>query len=174
MGEITTPLPVKFICPIIHSSVYSHTEIVSVLQENFGSIDYISSSMPFDFTDYYCKEMGDKLYRFFTSFEDLIAPDKIADIKIATNQLEEEMSHKQTGERRVNLDPGYLETSKLVLASTKNYSHRIYLQKGIYAEVTLRYYNKAFRDLPWTFPDYRTDEYKAIFHHIRQIYKQQL
>ena len=78
------------------------------------------------------------------------------------------------GKRRINLDPGYISQSKLVLATTKNHGHRIYLGKGIYAEVTLRYRNKAFRPWEWTYPDYRTEEYVEILEEIRSIYVDQI
>ena len=174
MGEILPPLPVKLICPVLCASVHSPDKIISLLEESFGRVDYISECIPFHYTDYYTREMGENLLRFFTSFETLIGPEKIADIKITTNCLEETLKTTANSGRSVNIDPGYIEASKVVLASTKNFSHRIYLKKGIYAEVTLIYTRKSFQDLPWTFPDYRTSFYKEQLHKIRSIYMQQL
>ena len=76
--------------------------------------------------------------------------------------------------RIINIDPGYLDLSKLILASTKDYKHRIYLTKGIYAEVTLFYQDKTFCPWEWTYPDYKTGEYIEIFNRIRQIYAEQI
>ncbi len=144
------------------------------LCERFGSIDYESAVMQFDYTDYYDAEIGENLLRKFISFEPLIPADMLAEIKVFTNELETEFFSPNTQNRRINLDPGYVSASKMVLASTKNHAHRIYLGKGIFAEITLRYYHKTFQPWEWTYPDYRTPEYIAVFNQIRTIYMQQL
>ena len=144
----------------------------SRLEETYGPIDYHSSTLPFTHTSYYTPEFGLALSRKFVAFERLIDPSNLADIKHVTNALEHELA--VDGKRCINLDPGYISQSKLVLATTKNHSHRIYLDKGIYAEVTLRYQHKAFRTLEWTYPDYRTEEYLEILREIRQSYVEQL
>ncbi|MFQ5836184.1 MAG: DUF4416 family protein, partial [bacterium] len=119
--------------------------------------------------------MGSNLKRKFISFQALIDPAEIREIKLFTNQFEQDFLHPGTHDRRINLDPGYLNLSKLVLASTKDYQHRIYLGRGIYAEVTLRYKKeKGFKPWEWTYPDYRTREYLEIFNHLREIYQGQL
>lgn len=128
--------------------------------------------MAFDYTDYYNEEFGSPLKRQFISFKKLINPDELAGIKVATNRLEKKLSHNSS--RIINIDPGYLDMAKLVLATTKDYKHRIYLSKGIYAEVTLRYENKTFQPWEWSYPDYRTAQYLAIFNQIRQIYSSQI
>lgn len=127
--------------------------------------------MPFTYTAYYEKELGYNLKRIFLSFNKLIGLEKIYKIKIYTNRLEEVLSVQ--GRRQINIDPGYLDASKLVLLSTKDYSHRIYLRNGIYAEATLVFKNKTFGPWPWTYPDYKTDTYINIFNSIRQIYLKQ-
>ena len=99
-------------------------------------------------------------------------PQQIAEIKVLTNKIEEKLS--SAGKRLVNIDPGYLDLAKLILASTKDYSHRIYLGKGIYAEITLSYQGKSFQGWQWTYPDFRTTEYRNIFNQIRELYAGQI
>jgi hypothetical protein len=112
------------------------------------------------------------LVRRIWSFEPLVDPGALAAIKLSTNDLERAWS--VDGRRRVNLDPGYVSLSKLVLATTKNHGHRVYLRDGIYAEVTLRYREGAFCPWPWTYPDYATAAYCALFGQIRRRYVAQL
>lgn len=145
------------------------------LIQKFGSVDFKSPILSFQYTPYYESEMGSNLKRKFISFQALIDPAEIGEIKLFTNQLEQDFLHPHSLDRRINLDPGYLTLSKLVLASTKDYQHRIYLGRGIYAEVTLRYRKgKGFEPWEWTYPDYRTREYLQIFNHLREIYQGQL
>lgn len=139
-----------------------------MLQKKFGRIDYYSLILNFDYTGYYYKEMGRPLKRAFISFQELTGEDKLADIKLYTNRLEKHFSVK--GKRSINIDPGMLNLAKLILATTKDYSHRIYLNKGIFAEVTLCYRSGSFRPWPWTYPDYRSEQCIAIFNSIRNIY----
>lgn len=137
-----------------------------------NKVDFESEVSDFSHTDYYTKEMGPGLKRKFISFEKVVDPEGLYKVKLAANKLERRLS---SGERRViNIDPGYLDLSKLVLFSTKDYSHRIYLRNGIYAEVTLFYRDRAFNPWPWTYPDYKTPGYKRIFGHIRDTYKKQM
>ena len=140
--------------------------------KRFGSIDYRSPLIPFDQTDYYEKEMGSPLERKFVSFKNLISPEEISKIKLLTNSIEKRLSRKEKGmlKRKVNIDPGYISDAKLVLATTKDFSHRIYLGRGIYAEVTLLWKKRGFEPSDWTYPDYRTDAYCAFFETLRQRY----
>jgi hypothetical protein len=128
--------------------------------------------LPFDHTAYYAAEFGEGLKRRFVAFEELVHPGKLAEIKLLTNALE--MEWVLEGKRRINIDPGYISHSKLVLATTKNHAHRIYLGQGIYAEVTLHFRDGAFRAWPWTYPDYASSPLIAIFNHIRALYVKQL
>ena len=145
------------------------------LTQEFGLVDFTSSPLPFDCTDYYKKKMQINLKRKFISFASLIDPAKIVEIKLFTNQLEENFLYPHSKQRRLNLDPGYITLAKLVLATSKNFQHRIYLRKGIYAEITLRYKRgKGFTYLEWTYPDYRSKEYIEIFNHLREIYRHQV
>ncbi|MGM0440907.1 MAG: DUF4416 family protein [Elusimicrobiota bacterium] len=165
-------MKVKLICGIIYNSRVEVKKVKKRLSGAFSDIDFNSKIIDFDFTNYYYEEMGRPLKRVFVSFKKLIHPSRLADIKNRTIKIEEKF--KKKGRRKVNLDPGYLEASKLVLASTKNFSHRIYLKDGIYGEITYRYEKGEFTDLPWTFPDYRSDTYKEILEKIRAVYKEQL
>ncbi|MFA4991472.1 MAG: DUF4416 family protein [Candidatus Omnitrophota bacterium] len=141
----------------------------------FGAIDYRSEILPFDYTDYYKKEMGETLSRKFVSFKKLIRPGDLAKIKLRTNSIEEKFAAEKEGavRRLINIDPGYITDAKLVLATTKDYSHRIYLRKGIYAEVTLAWRKGGFQALDWTYPDYRTREYIDILNRMRDSYAKQ-
>lgn len=163
--------PVKLIIGFIFNDENILNRAKFYLERRFGKIDFESQNLSFIYTDYYEKEFGKDLLRKFISFKKLIAPDKLAEIKIFTNKIEQKLS--KGIKRKINIDPGYLNLSKLVLATTKDYVHRIYLKKGIYAEVTLFYQDKMFRPWQWTYPDYRTSEYLAIFNRTRDIYAQQ-
>lgn len=173
MGKIKSHPPVKLILGMISND----TELFNILpkrfEKDFGEIDFESNIFLFNFTDYYIEEMGEGLLRKFVSFKRLLEnPIEIANIKIFSNNLEDEFSINN--KRRINLDPGYIEHGKLVLATTKNHQHRIYIGKGIFAEVTLRYRNKTFCKWDWTYPDYQTNEYIETFNQIRKIYINQL
>lgn len=172
MGETLKPQPVKLIAGFIFKKedILNKTKII--LERHFGKIDFESQNLPFIHTVYYEKEFGDNLKRIFVSFKKLISPSSLSKIKIMTNRIEKKISVK--GKRMINIDPGYLNLSKLILASTKDYKHRIYLNKGIYAEITLFYQNKTFQPWEWTYPDYKTNEYIAIFNQIREIYAKQI
>jgi hypothetical protein len=119
--------------------------------------------------------MGSPIYRYFLSFNTLIEAPAIAEIKIKTNELELAFASEWTQVKRpINLDPGYMEQSKIVLASAKNYYHRILISRGIYAEVTLHYQGGAWQSFPWTFPDYASDRYRQYFLSLRNLYRAQL
>lgn len=142
------------------------------LTSSLGPIDIISPIYPWTHTKYYEKEMGTELKRVFFFFEDLFQPDMLPDIKNMTNEIERHFSEKATTGmpgRHVNIDPGYLTLSKVVLASTKDYSHRIYIGKGIYGEVTLYFRDKTYQPFPYTYPDYRSKEYIELFNMVRRM-----
>jgi len=142
------------------------------LAKAYGAVDHVSPIWPFDFTTYYAEEFGDNLLRQFISFSELVDPSTLPEIKLLTNGMEQ--SFAVQGNRQLNLDPGYIDLSKLVLATTKNHQHRIYLAHGIYGEVTLRFTRNSFRPWEWTYPDYRTDHYIQFFNQVRQTYLEQL
>jgi len=119
--------------------------------------------------------MGAPIYRYFLSFKKLIEPSEIAAAKVKTNELEPAFASDYPNIRRpINLDPGYLEQSKIVLASTKNFYHRLLISGGIYAEVTLHFEEGAWQSFPWTFPDYKTNRYHPFLTALRDLYRNQL
>jgi hypothetical protein len=142
---------------------------VDLLKKNYG--DAVDESDIFDWSHskYYKDELGPDVKRKFMLFDKIISPEEIVDIKLTTNEIEHELS--KNGKRTVNIDPGYITLGKLVLATTKNYSHRIYLDKGIYAEVTLYYRDEDFHPTPFTFNDYRQREYRDFFKSSREYLK---
>lgn len=175
MGVLKNPLPVKLFVGVLTSLPDILASVERRLSQHFGAIDAHSDLFPFDWTDYYDATMGTPIIRRFYGFENLIGASEIASIKKETNELESLFALEwPRSSRPVNLDPGYLEESKVVLASTKNYYHRILISDGIYAEVTLHFERGAWRLLPWTFPDYASDSYHAYFTSLRNIYRKQL
>ncbi len=172
MGEVKKPQAVKLIVGFIFKEEEVLNKARKLLEKQFGKIDFESNVLAFTHTDYYEKELGKNLKRKFISFEKLVLPQHLPKIKIITNKIEKKFSYTLT--RKINIDPGYLNLGKVILATTKDYKHRIYLNEGIYAEVTLFYQNKSFRFWEWTYPDYKTAEYIEIFNQIRDIYCQQI
>jgi hypothetical protein len=172
MGTIKSFAPEKLIMGILLSDAELLSAVMECIVKRFGTVDYISDPIDFTFTDYYSPEMGEDIIRYFVSFSQLVLPDALAGIKIETNEMEQ--TFLTGGNRRVNLDPGLVNLSRLILASTKNNVHRIPLSHGIYGEVTLVFMNGQFNDLFWTYPDYRSETYKKILTHIRKLYRDQL
>jgi len=176
MGKIKPFLPAKLIFGIISGFKRSIEEIEEPLTLRYGPIDFRSALIPFNFTDYYTPQMGENLLRRFIGFQQLIKPELLPDIKVHSNQLEKEYALRSPRVRRpINLDPGYLTPTCLILASTKDYAHRIPLREGIYAQ--LEYILKKrgeVQTLPWTYPDYRTEGYQQIFLELRRIYLEQI
>ena len=174
MQTLREQLPVKAIIGVLTAEPPILPKVYQQLADQFGPIDYTSELLPFTSTTYYEAEMGQGLQRQFISFKKLVDAGTLADRKLFTNQVEQAFVQKDTSQRRVNLDVGYVCMAKLVLASTKDHAHRIYLRDGIYAEITLRFYRKTFQPWEWTYPDYRSPAYIAIFNQIRTIYREQL
>lgn len=172
MGAIEPFAKTKLIMGVLSTLPGEKEALRHLLVEEFGPIDYESQEFDFTFTDYYVPEMGRCIKRFFYSFVNLVSPDQLPDIKIRTNELEEKFA--QDGNRKINLDPGLLSLSSLILATTKNNVHRIPLQKGIYGEVTLMYVNREYQTLPWTYADYRTPAFHEIFKEMRTLLKKKL
>jgi hypothetical protein len=150
-------------------------EAENSLSTTLGPLDRKSRVFPFSFTDYYQAEMGSELFRRFVAIEDLIAQDVLMEIKHRTNRIERHrfgISGEKILRRRVNLDPGYVTLAKVVLASTKDYAHRIYLGQGIFGDLQLKYEQGAYQPLPWTYPDYRTQEALTFFAELRRLFLQ--
>jgi hypothetical protein len=168
MGKIALPDLVKLVIGMLAADRDLLAHAAEELAALYGPVDYASPVLPFEFTDYYTQEMGTGLGRQFVSFRDLISPEDLPRIKLQTNALEGRWVRE--GRRQVNLDPGYLCAGKVVLATTKDQQHRLYLGHGIFGEVTLRYRQGAYAPWEWTYPDYRSPEYLAIFAAIRDLY----
>lgn len=168
MGKPKNPKAVKLIIGMLAKSQKLFDIAEDIFVKKFGPIDYKSPVISFDYTGYYEKEFGGPLKRIFISFKKSISPEKIAKIKVLTNSIEEKLSVDK--KRLINIDPGYVSDSKLILATTKDYFHRIYLNHGIYAEVTLKWRKLGFEPFEWTYPDYRSKEYVSILNTIRNNY----
>lgn len=175
MWELKEPDRVKLIVGILASDDQSLRSAVGLVTCRWGPVDLVSDVWRFDQTGYYAKQTGPQILRQFVSIAELIRPDDLAEVKLQTNEAEKELAQTLGGPfpRPVNLDPGLIEPSKLVLASTKNYSHRIYIGKKIYAEVTLVFDRGAWRPLPYTYPDYRQEAYFDYFSRVRDKLVQQ-
>ncbi|UCF63730.1 MAG: DUF4416 family protein [bacterium] len=173
MGQIRIYPPVKYFAAITYSSGNDLEEVKRSLEKLISPVDEISRVFPFSqFTDYYDAEMGNDLQKSFLSFQDLKPAELLPDIKISTNQLE--LKFIKNDLRCVNIDPGYVCAAKMILATTKDYDHRIYINRGIFGDVHYRYRQGEFRFNDWTYPDYKQPEVVAFFTETRKIYLQQL
>jgi len=140
-----------------------------MLEERFGRIDYRGTAHPFDGTDYYEDEMGPSLGRLVISFEPLCEATDIVQVKLDTAAIEEDLSGD--GGRRVNIDPGYMDYYKIILASFKEGPQKVYLGRGVYADPILLFFEGEYGPLPWTFPDFKSGLYREDFREIRALYK---
>ena len=172
MGMPRSPGPVKLIAGLLASSDDLLAEARQVLSESFGPLDACSAPSTWDFSSYYRDEMGDIIRRQFISFEKLIAADGLAESKQITNGMEG--AWRTSSGRRVNIDPGYIAATKLVLASTKDAAHRVYLSGGIYAEATLHFSNGSFQPYAYSYRDYAAADAIAFFNRVRATYLAQL
>jgi hypothetical protein len=173
MSIPSTPLPARSFLSVlgVHWEEF-WDDLRPRLEALLGEIDYESDLIPFTQTSYYDQEMGRPITRRILSFSLPLTMDDLPRIKVATNALENE--YARDGRRRFNLDPGYITQERLVLATGKNFSHRIYLEQGIWADLTLIFHKGDWFDLPWTFPDYAGAEIKAHLTRIREMYKHDL
>ncbi len=172
MGFIRRARPVKLIIAMLAKEIDLFKRAEVILTNKLGEIDYSSRLLDFDVTHYYKDEIGDRLFRKFISFKDLILPDRLRKIKLYTNKLERKFMDGKN--RDLNIDPGYINEGKLVLASTKDNLQRLYLGKGIYGEVTLYLRDGEYQDFIWTYPDYKKAEYKEVFKDIRALLRKQI
>jgi hypothetical protein len=145
---------------------------------DYGPVDYQSEVVPWTHSDYYQEEMGPGILRKFIFFERLMDPGDLPAIKINTTRIEKSLAALSGNRmrRRINLDPGYVTEAKVVLATTKDYSHRLYIGKGIYAEVTLRYGNKdrSFTAFDHTYLDYGSKTHTTMFNKARELLRTEL
>ena len=172
MGKLKSRDRVKIVVGLISRDKKLFADAARLLMRKLGPVDTESDILVFNQTTYYQPEMGKDLTRKFLSFFGLLTPEGVEKIKLFTNKLEKRFS--RYGKRAINIDPGYITSAKLVLLTTKDYSHRIHIGKGIYAEVTLFFQDGEFRPWQWSYPDYKTDAYKDFFGRVRNIYMEQL
>ncbi len=168
MSQPRDAQPAKLVIGLLMNGKSILPEVANEMVRVFGDIDLISGWMDFDYTHYYAKEMGSPLYRRMVVFKELIPQEAIGQIKLTTNTMEERFARE--GKRRVNIDPGYLLLERFVLATGKNFTHRIYIGSGIYADLTLIFQHGDFRSLPWTYPDYKDGQMKSFLKQVRHKY----
>jgi hypothetical protein len=178
MGIMRDPIPVKLFTGMLSPEPALLDECAGLLCAAYGPLDYESYVMLWDTTDYYRDEMGPVIYRKFIFFKELADPAALAAVKRFTHGIEERYSQRTPPaiRRRINLDPGYVTEAKVVLASTKDFSHRVYIGDNIYAEVTLRYSTKerSFTPCDHTFFDFRTETYRLLFNTARALLREEL
>ncbi len=176
MWQLNEPRPVKLFIGILAANEPALAEAIKAISKSFGVIDLTSNIWSFTHTDYYKDELGTNALRQFVSIEKLIDPGKLAKVKHTTNKIEMKLARSLKLElpRPVNLDPGIIEPSKLILATTKNYSHRIYIGHKMFAEVTLIYEKGSWRHFDYTYPDYRQADYHEFFTKVRNRLVEQL
>ena len=167
------PKPVKFVWSAIFVSNDLEAPVLRILEETIGDMDFVGERIPFDKTRYYEKEMGTSLHRRMLSFRKLAPPEDLVEAKIRAQSIEERYRN-DLGNRSVNLDPGILSMHNFVLATHKCFTHRIYLGKGVYGDLTLLYQKRDFHKLQWTYPDYSSSPIMDILKQIRTLYMWQL
>jgi hypothetical protein len=172
MASTNPVTPVKLFLVSLHQDEENLNKAIAQLHMEFGETDFVSDDFPFDQTDYYQKEMGAGLFRRFYSFARLIDPDRIVEVKLLTNQIENQYLNGSS--RTVNLDPGYIDYYKVVLASAKYGGQKIYLRNGIYADMTLVMYKGKWESFAWGFPDFKSRRYDEALSKIRDLYKTQI
>jgi hypothetical protein len=172
MARPSAPPPVKLFVATLQIENAPLDEAIREMATLWGELDFISEDFPFEVTDYYEKEMGQNLRRRFLSFRELVSPDILADVKLQTNRIEEK--HSSGAGRVLNLDPGYIDYYKVVLASAKYGGQKVYLKDGIYADMTLVMYRGKWDSFAWGFPDFKSGAYDTVLSRIRDLYKQQV
>ncbi len=173
MSRPRPPQKVKLVVSFLFAEEKDFSTVISEMDQRFGPVDFVSEPLPFHFTDYYESEMGKNLKRRMASFRPLISPDQLPEVKLWANGLEACYQNEKRG-RKVNIDPGYLSASKFILATGKDYSHRIFLRDGIYADLTLMFKKTGFTPLPWTYPDYGSQPLIGLLTLLRKRYLWQL
>ena len=176
MARPRAPQPVKMFCGVLSGDVDLLRRARQLLARRLGALDLESDVLDFCETDYYEHEMGPNLKRLFVSFDTLHPPDALAGFKHETNDIEQEIAEQCAGleiTRPVNLDPGYVDLAKLVLATTKDRAHRIYIGQCMYAEATLQFKGGIWKPGIWTYPDYLRADYHAFFVRLRDRLREQ-
>jgi len=174
MGTPVEPKPAKYFVAFLVADPALLPSVEKELFALLGEIDGRAAISQWQETQFYAAEMGSPLWRGFWSLKSLCGADQLAATKLKTQLIESKFRATLSGGRRVNLDPGYLDTLKVVLASTKNANQRIYLKSGIYAEASLFYHQGEFHGQPYTYPDYLTADALDFLQRARAIYLGQL
>lgn len=172
MSQPREPRPAKLIIRFLFRDAGVQQQALDALVSDFGPMDFLSAPQPFLYTTYYNNEMGKEIRRQTAGFLNLVAQGSLPDIKLRTNEIETSLLRQ--GKRQVNIDPGLLSPERLVLATGKNFTHRIYLRDGIFADLTLVYQKGEYRPLPWTYPDYREPEFLHYLSVLRKKLRFQL
>lgn len=172
MAAPEAPAPVKLIVAVLWSDAAHRDEARRRMEALWGAVDFTGPDRPFDVTDYYAPEMGAGQMRRLVAFERLVPPDCLREAKLRTNDIERELAVGNA--RKVNLDVGTLDHSKIVLASAKYAGQKIYLGDGIYADPIARYKDGRYQPFEWSFPDFRDGRYDADLAEIRRAYMAQL
>jgi len=172
MGRVKAPEPALLFIGTLYSDAAIFKRSKEILGKNFGDVLLESPSTAWEYSSYYKDELGWPLFRQFIFFRNLIDPGILSDTKLKANDIEDALSSE--GKRCINLDPGYLTLSKIVLASTKNYAHRIYLGKGIYGEVSLLFKDGVYNSYLYTYRDYQDKTSIDIFMNARALFKKML
>ena len=167
-----TVKPVKYFAAILYRDKAALETALDQLTIEWSGVDYRSSAFAFNQTDYYQSEMGTDLQRIIISFSGLALPDCLVTFKKLTDNIEQALSINF--HRSVNIDPGYLDLFKVVLASHKARGNKLYLSDGVWADPTLYYEKGEFQTFPWTFPDFKDRRYDTVLLKIRKLYKEAL
>ena len=163
----------KLIVGVIYNDLEVYDKAIEMLTEAFGPIERESERFSFsrEFSDYYDGELGGEGMRVILSFRDTVDPSRQAEIKKATNEIERTLS--VDGNRRINLDPGFINHGRLMLATTKKAGFRIPLEDGIYTELTLFWARGAWQKLPWSYRDYQSERVQRFITEVRRTYLRQ-
>jgi hypothetical protein len=176
MGTAHEPSPAALTIGITFADREALDEAMELLRSDYGPMEFASPEFVFDMTDYYIPEMGENLRKQFFCFRDPISLEMLPGIKHRTNAIEQRLARMEGNliRRRVNLDPGYVTLAKLVLATTKDYSHRVYIGEGMYAETTLRFVRGVFAPFETTYPDHQTPLALEFFNAARDYVKRSM
>jgi len=172
VGRASMPERAMLFCSILFHAEAPLIQAIHRLVSEFGDTLLETEPKEFTFTDYYHQEMGRPLYRVILAFSGLVERDCLPDVKSRTNEIEDE--YRRDGKRKINLDPGLLTLENISLATTKPYSHRLYLGKGIWAEITLIYKGNSYQKLAWTYPDYASEDLIRVFNGLRDEHKRRI
>lgn len=172
MARILPPKPVKFFVAVLFVDESALSSAKKIMTAVWGPLDFEGTDRAFDVSDYYEPEMGRSILRRFLAFQAPMPPDELASAKVRCNQIEEDLSVE--GKRTVNIDVGYLDHNKIILASAKEEGQKIYLGQGIYADLMGRFRDGRYQPFDWTFPDYRDGRYDEELRRVRSLLLRQL